>query len=143
MDPHDPLQPAAIKTVNIDASDIDGEHEIQIRLLAAFIDAIAEGRTMEERDEILDRLLDYSRLHFLSEELLMRLYSYSGYEAHLREHEQTVERITALRERSLAGDAGLSRLQAEALARGIISHIRESDLALGDFLCQSRSSQSL
>lgn len=141
MDPHDPPQPAAIKTVSIGASDVDGEHEVQIRLLTAFVDAIAEGRAREERDEILDRLLDYSKLHFLSEELLMRFYSYSGYEAHLCEHEQTLERIAVLQERSLAGDTALSRAEAEALARGIVVHIRETDQALGDFLMQRRSSQ--
>lgn len=140
MDPHDPPLPNPLETIRIGASDVDGEHEVQIRLLTAFVDAIAEGRAREERDEILDRLLDYSRLHFLSEELLMRFYSYGGYEAHLREHEQTLERISALQERSRAGNAALSRRDAESLARGIVAHIRETDRALGEFLGQRRSS---
>ena len=138
MDPQ--IRPQA---VSIGASDVDGEHEIQISLLAAFIDAIAGGRDREELEEILDRLLDYSKLHFLSEELLMRFYSYSGYEAHVREHEQTVEGIIALRERAFAGDEGLSRADAEALSRGIVAHIRETDRALGHFLVQTRRSQSV
>ena len=138
MDPQTRPQLTSPAATSSGASDVDGEHEIQISLLTAFLDAVAEGRDRAARDDILDRLLDYSKLHFLSEELLMRFYSYSGYEAHVREHEQTVERIIALRERSLAGDDALSRADAEALARGIVAHIRQTDRALGRFLAQSR-----
>jgi hemerythrin len=139
----DDKEAGSIEVASIGVSDVDGEHEVQVRLLAAFVDAIAEGRAREERDEILDRLLDYSKLHFLSEELLMRFYSYSGYEAHVREHEQTVERIIALRERSLAGDAALSGADAAALSRAIVAHIREMDRALGRFLAEARSNQNV
>jgi hemerythrin len=139
MDPQNRPPANSQDAASVGASDVDGEHEVQIRLLAAFLDATAEGRDRQERDEILDRLLDYSKLHFLSEELLMRFYSYSGYEAHALEHEQTVERIIALREQALADDDALSRAAAEALSRAIVAHIRETDRALGRFLAEARS----
>ena len=142
MDPHIRPKATRIDDTSIGSSDVDGEHEVQISLLAAFLDATAEGRDREERDEILDRLLDYTKLHFLSEELLMRFYSYSGYEAHVREHEQTVARIIGLRENSLAGDDGLSRADAEALSRAIVAHIRETDRTLGQFLAEARGNQT-
>lgn len=143
MNPSPGVQPAGSA-----GADVESEHEVQIALLSAFVNAVAEGRPREEQGEILDRLLDYSKLHFLSEELLMRFYSYGGYEAHVREHEQTVERIEALlrNRRTRDGGAdedGLSRADAESLRRTIGAHIREADRALAEFLAQMRASRKV
>lgn len=129
--------PAQAATVGVE--DVDGEHEVQVRLLSAFLDAAGDGRTPAELDEILDRLIDYSKMHFMSEELLMRLYGYGDYEAHVLEHERTVEGIEALRAQHAAGEVTVSRERAEELGQWIVRHIATSDRRLGHFLAETRS----
>jgi hemerythrin len=45
---------------------------VQIKLLSAFGDAVSRQQSMEALDEILKQLTDYTSVHFLSEQLLMR-----------------------------------------------------------------------
>jgi hemerythrin len=54
---------------------IDGEHHVQLELLGALRNGLLAPSDRAEIDEILDRLVDYTKVHFASEQLLMRLYS--------------------------------------------------------------------
>jgi hemerythrin-like metal-binding protein len=49
--------------------------------------------------EILRRLEDTSNVHFLSEELLMRLDAYEQYGAHVEEHRLLLDQLRTLRAR--------------------------------------------
>jgi hemerythrin len=113
---------------------LDDEHHMQIELLEAFRRAAMLPPDRHAVDEILDRLIDYTKIHFTSEQLLMRLYQYPGYQDHMDDHDQTIERIQALREAYLDGNQGLTLQTADALAEGLRTHIRTADRALGRFL---------
>ena len=77
---------SAIEDVHV----LDAEHEVQIELLRAFGDAVSRQRPTEEIDDILKQLMDYTSVHFLSEQLLMRMYAYPDYEQHEQRHAQFV-----------------------------------------------------
>jgi len=113
---------------------IDGEHHLQMELLDAFVRAVADGRDRGTIDEILDRLIDYTKMHFSSEQLLMRLYQYPRFQDHLEDHDQTIERLQALREAHAAGDRTLALETADVLSEALRAHIHSSDRALGHFL---------
>ena len=115
---------------------LDGEHTVQIELLTAFSQAVREGRPRGDVDQILDRLIDFTKVHFSSEQLLMRLYGYPSYEQHSGDHDDTVDRLQAIRRAYLAGDLELTCKTADALAERLIAHIREADRGLGSFLRQ-------
>ena len=115
---------------------LDGEHTVQVELLTAFSQAVREGRPRGDVDQILDRLIDFTKVHFSSEQLLMRLYGYPSYEQHSGDHDDTVDRLQAIRQAYLAGDLELTCKTADALAERLIAHIREADRGLGSFLRQ-------
>jgi hemerythrin len=113
---------------------LDGEHSVQIELLTAFSRAVKDGRPRGEVDEILDRLIDFTKVHFSSEQLLMRLYQYPAYQQHSDDHHDTVDCLQTMRQAYLAGEHDLTCSTADALAERLIEHIRSADRGLGSFL---------
>lgn len=113
---------------------LDSEHHMQMGLLDAFSRAVDTRLSRDVVDEILDRLVDYTQMHFSSEQLLMRLYQYPQFQEHQDDHDRTVEHLQDLRAACLAGDRQLSLETAGELASHLRGHIRTADRALGYFL---------
>jgi hemerythrin len=116
---------------------IDREHQVQLGLMDTLHRAVRAKQDDAETGELLDRLLEYSRVHFLSEQILMRLHAYPDYEAHVIEHDRMIGAMEELR-------AGWqeSRLDApleviEALRHDLSGHIRRHDHELGKHLAGS------
>jgi hemerythrin len=72
---------------------MDTEHKLQTRLLASLRDAVETDRGRAVVGEILRRVEDTSKVHFLSEELLMRLDAYEHYGAHVEEHRKLLDQL--------------------------------------------------
>jgi len=122
------------QSMDVGFDQIDGEHRVQVGLLSALRDAVTKGRAEAEVNEILEQLIDYTKVHFMSEELLMRLYEYPHYEAHVAEHDRMVEQIEQARERQQSGDAAATTETLEATLAGLVGHIGRSDRTLGVYL---------
>ncbi len=113
---------------------MDGEHRVQIGLMTAFREAIGGGRGAAEADEILDHLLDYSKMHFMSEQLLMRLYEYGDYETHMADHDRMLQQMETLRDRHRKGVGLFDREEVDTLIKELIAHINRTDGPLGQYL---------
>jgi len=113
---------------------VDGEHRLQIALLDAFQASLSSGGDRAVTAEILARLDDYTNVHFMGEELMMRLHSYPGYGMHVEEHRKLVEQLRSLRGRHEA------RADAEAigvldeLRRWLAGHIQTADRGFARFV---------
>jgi hemerythrin len=70
---------------------MDREHQVQVGLIDALQESLRGGRDVLESAAIFERLLDYSRAHFLSEQLLMQRHSYPDYERHVADHEKMLD----------------------------------------------------
>ncbi len=112
-----------------DAKVVNREHQVQVRLLQALADAVSKGDSVEEG---VVQLAEYSRGHFLSEELLMRLYDYSDYQSHLLDHERMVDWLDELVKRE--GDREAMLHAVRELTAVFMRHIGSYDKALHDFL---------
>lgn len=112
----------------------DSEHQLQINLLAALRQSVIEGRSNEAVDELLDRFVDFSKVHFASEVTLMRLYQYSHLEAHAQEHDRALEQLEALQNDWRAGRLRLTFDRMDMLSGRIQDHIATSDRAFGRYL---------
>lgn len=113
---------------------MDGEHRVQLGLMTAFRNAVGGGRGHAEADEILDQLLDYSKMHFMSEQLLMRLYEYEDYEIHVADHDRMLHEMEAMRDSYRNGEAPFNRNAVELMIEGLIAHISRTDEPLGRYL---------
>lgn len=74
---------------------MDAEHRVQFELIGALQIAVKRRQDGVTIEAVLERLIDYSEAHFLSEELLMRLASYDDFEAHAEHHRQLLESLRA------------------------------------------------
>lgn len=110
------------------------EHDVQIELLSAFEDAVGRQQSLAALEEILKQLTDYTSVHFLSEQLLMRLYAYPDYEQHEQRHTQLMERIHTLQESLADGDRERTLTTVQQLRDGILGHISHDDAALAHYL---------
>ena len=113
---------------------LEAEHEVQFGLFGALADAIAEGRDRDQVGELLDQLVEYTSVHFMSEQLVMRLYAYPAYQAHLEEHDALMEQLENLRSRfRQGGDQDLSAM-VESLRQWLRRHMTNHDRPWDRFL---------
>ena len=122
-----------------DASSVDNEHRIQLGMLQALCDAVEAGEPAEKIHEILEQLTAYSELHFMSEELLMRMYSYPDYDDHVLDHETMTERLKQIMQRYSEGDDSMALQTANEMQEFLVGHIKSRDQALSDFLLSTQS----
>lgn len=128
-----PHQQGSSGPVTAGREQMDSEHHIQLGLLYALREAVRAGED-ENVQDVLDRLVDYSKMHFASEQLLMRLYQYGEYDGHAGEHEQMIQRLETLRAEQAAAGGGVRADALDALDAGLIGHIRNADRAFGRYL---------
>lgn len=113
--------------------EMDREHALELQIVRSIQTALAGG-DRSELPQLLEQLEDFTNAHFLAEQLLMRLHSYPGFEAHQREHDDLMEELKGLVQKLLADDSTDSARTAENLERWLITHIQSEDQALAEYL---------
>ena len=125
----------------VGCASLDTEHDLQVELVNALRQAVEQGQKGAVVDEILDQLIAYTNAHFMSEQLLMRLYAYPFYESHTQEHDRLIEQVQSLQERYRAGDMAMTLQTSSALREWLLDHIKGLDYGLGKYLNQQGSMQ--
>ena len=136
---HDTLNPAPLK---IGESTIDAEHDLQMQLLDSLSQSVAKGGDFSPSHHILEQFIEFSDMHFLSEQLIMRLHSYPAYEAHLAEHTRLMKKVREIRDTIVRGEQVSSLQLILELREWLFNHIATEDAAFGDFLSK-REPQAL
>ena len=77
--------------LSVGIEEIDEQHKVLVDLLNQIHEAIQQRHGAEATGEIIDRLGEYTRIHFAVEESLMRILHYSEYERHKEEHDRLIE----------------------------------------------------
>lgn len=116
---------------NVDIQEIDEQHKVLVGLLNELHRAIREHHGKATSREILKRLAEYTRTHFLLEESLMRLTHYPGFEIHKRQHQELMEQVDALQSKLDRENAAISFELLHFLKNWLVQHINESDKRFG------------
>ena len=106
---------------------MDSEHQVQIGLVRALCDSIRSGADAGRTREILDQAVDYSAVHFMSEQLLMRLCSYPDFDDHVLDHDHMMEVLRGAVSRQGEGDGGLALEEAQDMLAFLSRHIATRD----------------
>ena len=122
--------------VGVGFAPMDKEHEAQVRLLDAFENAVRREIDESVVDALLQQFIDHTNVHFLSEQLLMRLHAYEAYEAHLEEHERLLSEVRQLQESLFKGEAANLQSLTVTLRNWLMVHIHTTDSVLGEYLSQ-------
>ena len=122
------------KELVYDAASMDREHAGQISLFNDLKAAIRGGADDGLVYALLNDLVEHTNLHFLSEQLAMKLHAYEAYESHLLEHERLTLEVQNLKDSlAQATETDKQRL-IEALRSWLIVHIQTADKALSEYL---------
>ena len=119
---------------------MDREHAGQLGLLNDLKAAVRSGAPDSVVYALLNELVEHTNLHFLSEQLAMKLHAYEAYESHFLEHQRLLDEMQNLKRSLATGMATDKHSLIEALRSWLVVHIQTADKALAEYL-RTRAAQ--
>ncbi len=112
---------------SLNVKEIDDEHKKLFSLFNNLQDGITTGKSNEELEKALSELIDYTILHFTTEEKLMQQFSYIGFVEHKRVHDDLIADAMELQEKFSQGRIALSEEVSVFLSGWLTDHILDMD----------------
>jgi hemerythrin-like metal-binding protein len=113
---------------------MDDQHGILMDTMNELRQAVVRGGGREEVSEILDRLIEFTRMHFWSEEQLMEQSGFSGLPEHRVEHHRMLARMLHAARHVEYGEAVQMRAMLCSLRDSFLMHIEGADRLYGPWL---------
>lgn len=121
---------------NVGVQELDAQHKQLVSILNDLYEAMLANKTRYILGEILDKLIDYTKYHFSSEEKYMAQYNYPNLASHKIEHESFKKDIVTFKEYFDLGENSSSVGMNLALfvKDWLFKHILGTDKEYGPFL---------
>lgn len=116
---------------SVHIQEVDEQHKVLVSLLNQLHVAIIEHHGKATSREILDRLAEYTRTHFMLEESLMRLTHYPGFEIHKQQHEELMAQVQSLQHKLDNENTTITFELLHFLKSWLVQHINDSDKRFG------------
>ena len=129
-------------TQSYDIASMEREHSGQLSLLNDLKTAVRSGAGDSVVYALLNELVEHTNLHFLSEQLAMRLNAYEASEAHFLEHERLLAQVQNLKEGLATGTPADKQGLIEALRSWLVIHIQTADQTLAEYLSRRAARQA-
>ena len=113
--------------LSVGIEEIDLQHKVLVDLLNQIHEAIQQRHGAEITTKILERLGEYTRIHFAVEESLMRIMHYPEYERHKIEHDKLIDQLNGFHAKLASGKISISFELAHFLKVWLTKHIMETD----------------
>ena len=78
---------------SVGIASIDGQHQNLFRLAEDLYAAMSAGQGKGALSRTLERLVQYTKVHFAQEERLMRLHGYPDFDIHIAEHRALTKQV--------------------------------------------------
>ena len=122
-------------------AEMDREHAGQLSLLNDLKAAVRGGAPDSLVYALLNDLVEHTNLHFLSEQLAMKLHAYEAYESHFLEHERLLAEVNNLNSSLATGTVTDKQSLIEALRSWLLVHIQTADKTLAEYLSTRAAQQ--
>ena len=113
---------------------MDDQHGILMDALNELRLAVVRGAGRERVSELLDQLIEFTRMHFASEEQLMEQSSFPGLAEHRAEHQSMLAQMICSAHRLQYGEGVPLRSLLGSLRDGYTRHIEGLDRQYGPWL---------
>lgn len=113
-------------SLSIGIDTIDAQHKKIIQYINDLNIAFVYNK-MYMIEEVLDKLIDYTQVHFSFEEQLMEKAGFSSLELHKKSHDAFIDRIIFFKERYENGENIAKQLRND-LQLWLINHIQHDDI---------------
>ena len=117
-------------SVHIDL--FDEQHKKLFSLINNLDSSVKNEKTAAGYREAIDGLIEYTKVHFSTEEEYMIKYSYSGYAEHKNEHEALTAGVIAYREKIASDEIDPNSLM-RFLMYWLVKHIMGTDMKYTSF----------
>ena len=114
----------------IDHGPLDADHLQLVALVNELHTATTQGTGYDVVGDIMERLIGYTRQHFLREEQMMASVNFPKLVSHQAEHQKIIHQIDALRKKHEGGSITVASQLSTLLRDWLSVHIRRSDKEL-------------
>lgn len=115
------------KSLSVGISEIDEQHVKLIAIINSLHDAMKAGKTKEILGDLLQSLIDYTKMHFAYEEKYFDLYRYENSAKHKAEHKKLTEQVLDFQKKFNSGAIALSVELMNFLSDWLKNHIKGTD----------------
>jgi len=119
---------------SVNIASIDGQHQNLFRLAEELHLAMVAGHGKAALSRTLDRLVQYTQVHFAHEERLMSTHGFPELAAHVAEHQALTRKVLAFQSDFENGKVLLTVPVLHFLRDWLTHHIAESDQKYSPFL---------
>jgi hemerythrin len=113
---------------------MDNQHKKFIAIINDFYDAVSEGQEASAIQKAVDGLVNYIKIHFADEEVLMQKYNFPQLEPHKRIHKYLTNNVNEYAEKLKSGQKIISLDMAFFLKGWLEDHIGETDKKYGLYI---------
>ncbi len=122
--------------LSVGIEEIDEQHKVLINLINELYRGIMEKHGSDVTIAVLEKLVEYTRIHFALEESLMRMLHYPNYEDHKKHHEMLLDQVNELVTKVKSGHHVTFEL-LHFLKNWLSKHIMEEDMVYAPFFLES------
>jgi hemerythrin len=119
---------------SVDIGSIDSQHQNLFAIGRELHAAMTAGQGKASLARILDRLVQYTAVHFAHEERLMRLHDYPDMAAHKAQHDALTAQVVKFQEDFNSGRVAMTVQLLQFLKEWLQNHIKGSDLKYAPYL---------
>ncbi len=114
---------------SVDIQEIDEQHKCLVSIMNELYTALANKSERDLIADVLNKLIEYTKVHFAVEETLMRIFHYQDYEAHKAIHDNIVAKVIDYHGKFQAGDDKVGMELLLFLKEWLFDHINQVDKA--------------
>ncbi len=118
---------------SVDVSIIDEEHKKLIDILNKAIIANEHNDNIEETKDMLNDMIEYTSMHFLTEETYMLKSKFPEYQSHRNEHLDFTNKIIMSYHDLISGDNQIANKVLDYLKQWLADHIQVTDKQYIDY----------
>lgn len=119
---------------SVQIGSVDAQHKMLFAIANELYTAMMAGQSKMAMARILDRLVQYTKVHFAHEERLMLLHTYPDLAAHKAEHDALTAKVVKFQNDFLQGHVNMSVQLLQFLRDWLEHHIKGSDRKYSPFL---------
>jgi len=119
---------------SVEIPSIDAQHQNLFRIAGELYAAMSAGHGKSALARVLDRLIQYTTVHFAHEERLMRMHEYPDLAAHQAQHQALIKQVQQLQAEFDAGRSAITVQVLHFLKDWLEKHIAGSDQKYAPYL---------
>lgn len=114
-------------SLSVNVEEIDRQHQKLIGVINDLFDAMTEGKGKTVLGKIVRELVNYTEIHFKTEEMYFEKFGYPATEAHRLQHAEFIKKVSSFDEGFKRGQLGLSGEIMNFLGSWLKEHIMKTD----------------